>query len=116
LTKIFNKPNNQKAIPETLFKELDKLSGFVNKAGAVHFKTNYITTSELEDDESGAVVSVPGTPEGQIFNIEMLKLLGGVAKTIDFDGYPGPCLFFGDRLRGAIMGMRNKKTETPDAV
>jgi hypothetical protein len=36
----------------------------------------------------------------------MLKLLEGVATHADFTRYPNPTLFFGDRLRGAIIGMR----------
>jgi len=36
----------------------------------------------------------------------MLNLLNGNANSIDWSAYPSPCMFFGDRLRGAIVGMR----------
>jgi len=34
-------------------------------------------------------------------------LLQGNVKTIDWSLYPAPCMFFGDKLRGAIVGMRS---------
>ncbi|QFR59683.1 hypothetical protein P6F33_gp82 [Pseudomonas phage Quinobequin-P09] len=47
-----------------------------------------------------------GFPFEGVYQIEMLKLLKDVAQKIDFSAYPNPCLFYGDRLRGAIVGMR----------
>jgi hypothetical protein len=29
-----------------------------------------------------------------------------VAQLFDFSSYPKPCLFYGDNLRGAIIGLR----------
>ena len=115
LTKLLGKPSNPKLVPETLFKELEKLKDFVDKFGNVYFREDKLSTTYHEDAESGAVVSVPGIPDGALFNFEMLMLLRGVAATIDFNAYPAPCAFFGNRLRGAIVGRRNKFTEPDNA-
>jgi hypothetical protein len=36
----------------------------------------------------------------------MLMLLKGKIKQADFTTYPSPCVFYGERMRGAIIGMR----------
>jgi hypothetical protein len=58
------------------------------------------------DEMEGAGFAMDGFGFEGKYNIEMLNLLKGVATTIDWSGYPGPCMFFGNRIRGAIIGMR----------
>lgn len=112
VSKILNRQSTPKAFPVTFFEELEKLNDFTDKTGAVHFLGDIVSTLPvLDEGESGASVMVLGVPDGQIFNLPMLMLLKGVAQNIDFSGYPGPCMFYGDRLRGALMGMRNKRKE-----
>jgi hypothetical protein len=44
-----------------------------------------------------------------VFNLKQLQKLETVATTIDFSLYPRPCIFYGDLIRGAIMGMVNSE-------
>jgi DNA polymerase III sliding clamp (beta) subunit (PCNA family) len=105
--KILNKPSAQTPIDEELFTGLDVIKPFVDKFGTVIFQQQRIATHD--DENEGASFDLPNLigEEGR-YNIQMLELLKGIAKTIDWSGYPGPCLFQNDRLRGAIIGMRQK--------
>lgn len=106
LGKVLDRASNQQPIDEELFKGLEFIKPFVGKLGAVIFQDQFITTHE--GDEDGATYDVPNLIgiEGR-YNITHLELLKDTAKTIDWSGYPGPCMFQNDRLRGAIIGMRS---------
>lgn len=104
LQPILEMPNNAIPLDDSLFVGLEKLKPFCDKAGRVYFKNGVISTS-TESDSEGAAIEAQGFEDG-IYNIEMLNLLKGVATHIDFHGYPNPCTFYGENLRGAIIGMR----------
>lgn len=87
-----------------IFEGLVKLKPFVDKTGRIFMKGGYLSTAQNGDE--GAEYFVPDMQEEGIFNIEMLQILEGVALTMDFSLYPKPCPFTGERLRGAIVGMR----------
>ena len=104
LAKVLDVTSNPVPLPEKLFEGLDVVKPFVNKLGQVHLSEIGVSTcgSELE----GASFEMDWPYGNALFSIEMLSLLNGVAKTADFSLYPNPCTFFGDRMRGAIIGMR----------
>lgn len=91
-------------IDQELFTALETIEPFADKMGRV-FITNGVCSTVPEGDE-GAYFEVPGFPFNGIYQIEMLSLLKGVAKQLDISAYPAPGIFYGDRLRGAIVGMR----------
>jgi DNA polymerase III sliding clamp (beta) subunit (PCNA family) len=93
------------APPDGLFESLEKLKSFTDSMGRCIFLNNRLVTSYY-DDTNGAEVDIEGLKEGPIFNINMLNLVGTVATTIDFSTYPKPCLFYGDNIRGAIIGLK----------
>ena len=97
---------SQKMAPldSRIFEGLLKLKPFVDKTGRIFMKGGYLSTAQNGDE--GAEYFVPDLQDEGIFNIEMLQILEGVAGTIDFSLYPKPCPFVGERLRGAIVGMR----------
>ena len=68
------------------------------------FKDGELTTSP--DEGLGARYAVDGLHDEGVYRIGMLKLLDGVAEQIDFTAYPGPLLFYGNGVRGAIIGLR----------
>jgi hypothetical protein len=105
LAKILDRPSVQKPIEEGLFEALEVIRPFVGELGTIIFQEQGITT-HTEDNE-GATFDVPEFVgvEGR-YKIVHLELLKGAAKTIDWSGYPGPCMFQNDRLRGAIIGVR----------
>lgn len=104
LAKVLDQPANPGPIPERLFEGLDVLRPFMNKLGQVFFKKNFMHTHE--DINEGASFDINWPYCDSIYSLEMMKLLRGVAKEADFSTYPRPSLFYGDRLRGAIIGMR----------
>ena len=69
---------------------------------AIRFEDGRITTG---NEGAGASVEVE-VPAGPLFSAPMIKLLEGVAQTIDFSAYPNPCGFFGENCRGVILGLR----------
>lgn len=91
-------------IPPTLFEGLESLRPFTDKLGRVFLKSGFMHTHE--DINEGASFDIDWPYADAIFNLEMLNLIKGVAKTVDFSDSLQPCLFYGDRLRGAIIGMR----------
>lgn len=104
LSKVLNVDSNPIPIDEKLFAGLSSIKPFADKIGRVLFREGHMTTHE--DADSGAAYDTDAVlPEGT-YSIEMLALLEGVAQKADWTLYPKPAMFFGDRLRGAVVGMR----------
>lgn len=103
LSKVLNRESKPKPIDNRLFEGLELLKGFTDKTGKIIFTGEGRVTTH-DDENEGAGYDLEGFDHKGVYQIDMLKLLGGVAKTIDWDTYPAPCMFFGDRLRGAIIG------------
>ena len=92
-------------LPDGLEDALNLLYPFLpEKASPVFFEDGGIASSR--EAEEGVHLEFAGLPSGPIFNIHQLQLICRVAETVDWSLYPKPCLFFGDRLRGAVAGMR----------
>jgi hypothetical protein len=104
LQKILSTDSIQSPVDERLFAALSKLKPFCDKMGRVFIGSGLVST-HLPSDE-GASYEIPDLQHEGIYNIEMLASLEGTAKTIDWSAYPAPCMFNGDRIRGAIVGMR----------
>jgi DNA polymerase III sliding clamp (beta) subunit (PCNA family) len=83
---------------------LDGLAAFLDEGGRIYFQDGKASTSHTEG--VGAAVELPNIPEKGIFNYQMLRLALDRASTFDFSPYPKPCPFFGERLRGVLMGMK----------
>ncbi len=92
-------------IPQGFFAALENLHPFCGKNGAVYLSQEGISTSAVAGE--GASVALPmQLKEPIVFNAEKLLLLSGVAQVLDVTLYPKPCLFYGDQIRGAIIGLR----------
>lgn len=104
LSKIFNVESNPVPMNEAIFQGLVKVKPFADKIGRIYFRDGGLHTA-LEENE-GASVEVEGFTETGSYQIDMLSLLEGVAERIDWSMYPKPAMFFGDRVRGAIVGLR----------
>lgn len=104
LKRILDTECNVSPIDARLFVGLKKIKSFADKMNRVFIKDGKLST--VTEDGEGAAFELPGFQCEGAFSIDMLLLLDGVAKDIDFTTYPKPCLFFGDKLRGAIIGMR----------
>lgn len=113
LATVLDKESNPLQIPSGLFLGLETIRPFANKLGQVFVKEDCLHTHE--DQTQGASFDIEWPYPDAIFNLEMLSLLEGVANKIDFSTYPAPCLFYGERLRGAVIGMRMATPVEPDA-
>jgi hypothetical protein len=104
MTDILNKPCNAKAIPPELFTGIEVLQRIADGASRVYINNGLLRTHT--EDFTGGTYEVDDIDFDGCYNIAMLGLLNGVAHTADFALYPEPALFFGERVRGAIIGMR----------
>lgn len=104
---LLSSPNNPGPVDERIFTALEKIKPFADKMGRVFIKQGIFSTV-LDDtaEEGSARVEIDKLPIEGIYQIEMLASLQKVATHIDFTTYPRPCLFYGNMLRGAIIGMR----------
>jgi hypothetical protein len=102
LSKVLDRACNATEVDSRIFLAMQQLKPFVDKSSRVIFKPGIVSTHEAE--EEGGHVELDGSVMQGIYSLEMLLLLKGVAKHADFTTYPKPCLFYGDRLRGAIVG------------
>ncbi|CAB4169046.1 hypothetical protein UFOVP1516_10 [uncultured Caudovirales phage] len=100
--KILNKECNPTIIDKELFVGLEVLKPFIDKMGAIHVTEGILSTST--DLNTSANYEVESIDFNGIYNIDMLNLLKDTAVKIDW--HISPCLFFGEQLRGAIIGMR----------
>lgn len=104
LSKVLDRQSNPSDMDSRLFEGLEVIKPFADKLGRAFFHGEAVKTHI--DEGEGASFDMVGFPFEGVYQIEMLKLLKDVAQKIDFSTYPNPCLFYGDRLRGAIVGMR----------
>lgn len=104
LARVLDRESNASPIDNRLFEALKTVKPFIDKMGRIMFKEGRISTHT--EDTEGAAFEIEGFNHTGVYNIDMLNLLEGSAVTVDWSTYPSPCMFFGDRLRGAIVGMR----------
>ena len=87
-----------------MFNDVESLLPFTDNFNAIFLKEGLISTTE-NDDNGASVENAEVTFTGK-YDARQLLLLRGVATTMDFTLYPAACMFFGDKIRGAIVGMR----------
>ena len=94
-------------LPANFFTNIELLRPFVDDLNRLYFVDGAMATS-VEDGVGARVEHDPDwlefAPTELVFNINMMRMLNGVATSFDFN--QKPCLFFGENLRGAIMEMR----------
>lgn len=103
--KILSAETNPFPIDKQIFEGLQTLKPFADKLNRVFIKAGVMSTHT--EPTEGAAFTLEDSAEFEgIYSIDMLSLLDGVATHIDWTTYPKPCMFYGDRLRGALVGMR----------
>ena len=112
LSKVLDRDCEPVPLPKELFIGLETIRPFQNKLGQVFLSENSMRTHE--DPNEGASFEFAWPYKDSIYSVDMLQLLEGVAQTADFGTYPAPCIFYGERLRGAIIGMRLPTPEPKD--
>lgn len=108
--KIFEQPSNPKSFPVKFFEGLSAIKPFMNKQREIYFYEGGMHTSPFGEGEEGSSYMLDDFPFDGCYTLEMLQLLEGI-ETIDLTSYPGPCMFFSGRMRGAIIGRSMKRAE-----
>ena len=104
LSKVLDRPSEQVPVDERIFEGLESVKSFVDKMGTIYLFQDELRTHM--DEQEGAGFAMDGFGHEGKYNIDMLNLLKDTAVTIDWSTYPSPCMFLGERIRGAIIGMR----------
>lgn len=101
--KVLDQPSDPRPLPADFFTGLATVRALADGASRVYLSDGALRTSVHPEEGASYELDLPG--EG-LYNVHMLSLLEGVVTGVDLSRYPEPALFFGDRLRGAIIGMR----------
>jgi DNA polymerase III sliding clamp (beta) subunit (PCNA family) len=101
---LLNQESSPKAIPSGFFDAVEELAPFVDELGRLFLQPDSISTTTADGD--GASIEVPVEVDTGCFHNKQLLGLRAIAETADFSKYPAPCPFFGDNVRGVIVGMK----------
>lgn len=102
--KILDCEGSPQVVPAGLYEALETIKPFTDDSSRIFFTAQGIATSF--EPEVATTVDVEGLTVGACFHHAMLSLLNGSADKVDFSTYPKPCKFYGDKMRGVIMGLR----------
>ncbi len=104
MVRILNNDSKPARLPDGLFDAINKLQRLSDGSNRIYINHGLLTTHT--EEETGGSVELEGLEFQGCYNIAMLALLEGVVTHADFTAYPEPVLFFGERVRGAIVGIR----------
>jgi hypothetical protein len=104
LDRVLSRQSNPKAPPAGLWEALEDLAPFTDKLRRVYFQPGLITTDLTESP--AASIEVLELQDTGVYNIDYLTNLADTVQNIDWAGYPAPCIFYGEGVRGAIVGMK----------
>lgn len=108
--KVFDCENvNPWPLPDEFFKAVRAIESFSPK-GIIFFKNGVLSSKELEAES--ATYKIEGLPEGMGFEIKPLIAVEHGFKNVYFDAETNKAYFFGENLRGVLMGVRDRRSET----
>ncbi len=105
LGKVLDRPCNPIPIPAGFFEGTRKLDAFADKTNRIYFRGGTLSTTETEGE--GACYDLEDFGGVGCHYIKQVLALEGVAQTLDFKMFPSPCIWFGNMVRGAIVGIRD---------
>ena len=91
-------------VPEGFYDSLRDIAPFVDPLYRCHISNGKVAT--FADPDLATTSEVPELRGEGIYNITQLLLLEGIATKLNFEAWPAPAAFFGDRLRGSVVGMK----------
>lgn len=103
VSKVLDRDGNA-VTPVLQAAHVEELLPFVDEGSRLYLLDGVLATAPV--DGAGARIEIPGLLAGGIFNAHMLRLALERAQRIDLAQYPAPCIFYGNKLRGALIGMR----------
>ena len=102
IQRIINVDSSPIPIAPEFLKSVVKLKPFLSEDKQIHITPGLISTHE--NSQEGTSIEFDIQFSG-IYNFDMLALLDNTMVSADFTTFPKPALFFGDNLRGAIVGV-----------
>lgn len=105
LSRVLDVQSTPLPIDSEIFSGIEIIKPFRDDLARLYLRPGIIATHADESQGSSYVVS--SIDHEGVYQMDMFALLKGVAKTIDLSLYPAPAQFFGENVRGAIIGMRN---------
>ncbi len=106
--RVMNRPATPQSLPESFWEAMTTLAKFADEAGKVTIQTGEIFAGEIASDSepvASIIVEDLEIAETCLFNINQFNKIKNIMSTIEFKAGV-PCLFFGDKIRGAIVGYR----------
>lgn len=102
--KILDVPGTLAPVDESFYTAIEAVAPFADKLGRVYFEDGTLRTN-IEEGE-GAIHEVHNMECKGVYQIAMLRLLNGIATSIDLTTYPKASPFMGGMMRGVIIGLR----------
>jgi DNA polymerase III sliding clamp (beta) subunit (PCNA family) len=94
------------SIDKEFFEGIKKIKPFLNKQREVYFRDGHLT-NHYSPEGSTADYALDNFEYAKgCYTVDNLLLLENVAETIDWTEYPNACMFYGGKLRGAIIGRK----------
>lgn len=95
-------------VPEEFYKAVRSIESF-SRSGIVYFEDGMLASNEQETEAS--TYKIEGLPEGMGFNAKYLLMVEPSFKNVHFDEDSNKAYFFGENVRGVLMGIdRNSAT------
>ena len=90
-------------LSKEFFAGINKIQPFCDKLGRVYFVEDTLSTARPVEN-ADCLVEVAGVIAHGCFSVKHVASLENVANRAGFAAYPNPCPFYGDRVRGVILG------------
>lgn len=95
-------------VPDEFYKAVRSIESF-SRSGVVYFENGMLASNEQETEAS--TYKIEGLPEGMGFNAKYLLMVESSFKNVHFDEQSNKAFFFGENVRGVLMGIdRNSAT------
>lgn len=102
--RIFPANVNPWPLPEGFFDGIGKIRS-LSDDNIVYFDSASMFVKDAQKNQSGSF-DVEGLKSGLAFNMDYLAIVKEFFKQVDFETEHGKAVFFGDDVRGALMGVR----------
>ncbi len=89
-------------IPNEFFKAISVIKAFTRN-GIVYLEEGQLSSNELETEAT--TYKIEGLPKGISFNCKYLLMIKSSFKKVNFDIKENKAFFFGDNVRGLLMGI-----------
>jgi len=104
VTELLSAQGKPVTIPPEFFEGIDAMKPFIDKFNRIVFEPGLMRTHQKDSGE-GSSYEIDWLTSKSTFSLPMLQKLEGIAHKIDLTMYPKPCLWYGENVRGLIVGM-----------